>query len=76
MKFTAVFQPEEEGGYIAYIEEIPGVNTQGETLEEAKANLIDAFRLVIEERRRLAEEEISAYRTNGKNVIKEEIIFE
>ena len=76
MKFTAVFQPEDEGGYIAYIEEIPGVNTQGETVEEAKANLIDAFRLVIEERRKLAEEEISTYKTSGKKIIKEEIIFE
>ena len=76
MKFTAVYQPDEEGGYMTYIEEIAGVNTQGETLEEAKANLIDAFRLVIEERRRLAEEEISVYKTSGKNVIKEEIIFD
>ena len=76
MKFTAVFQPEEEGGYIAYIEEIPGVNTQGETLEEAKANLIDAFKLIVEERRKLAEEEISSYKASGKNIIKEDIIFE
>jgi len=33
--FTAVFEPAEEGGYLAYIPEIPGINTQGETLFEA-----------------------------------------
>lgn len=46
VKLTAVFEEAEEGGYIAYIEEIPGVNTQGETLEEAKENLADALELV------------------------------
>jgi predicted RNase H-like HicB family nuclease len=77
MKFTAVYQPDEEGGYIAYIEEIPGVNTQGDTLVEAKANLIDAFKMVIEERRKLAEEEITSYLSSGgKNIIREEIILE
>ena len=51
LKLTAVFAPDEEGGYIAYIEEIPGVNTQGETLDEAKANILDALNLVMETRR-------------------------
>ena len=36
LNITAVFEKAEEGGYIAYIEEIPGVNTQGETIQEAK----------------------------------------
>jgi hypothetical protein len=39
LNLTAVFEEAEEGGYIAYIVEIQGVNTQGETLEEAKENL-------------------------------------
>ncbi len=39
LNLTAVFEKAEEGGYIAYIEEIPGVNTQGETISEAKENL-------------------------------------
>lgn len=46
-KFIAVFEEAEEGGYIAYLEELPGINTQGETLEEAKANLKEAFSLVM-----------------------------
>jgi len=48
MKFTAVYEPVAEGGYVAWLEEMPGVQTQGETLEEAKANLLDAFRESLE----------------------------
>ena len=43
MKFTAVYEPVAEGGYVAWLEEMPGVQTQGETLAEAKENLLDAF---------------------------------
>ncbi len=48
---TAVFEPCEAGGYIAFIEEIPGINSQGETIEEAKENLADAINLMFLERR-------------------------
>ena len=48
---TAIFESCDEGGYIAYIEEIPGINSQGETIEEAKENLTDAINLMFEERR-------------------------
>lgn len=51
IEMTAIFEPCREGGFIAYIEEIPGINTQGETIEEAKENLIDAINLMFEERR-------------------------
>ncbi len=40
--------------YVAYIEEIPGVNTQGRTLAEARRNLKEALALVIEANRELA----------------------
>jgi len=64
---TAVF--EKVGNeYVAYIEEIPGVNTQGATLDEAKANLVEALELVLEVRREMAQEE-----QVGKIVVKEEI---
>lgn len=43
MKFTAVYEPVAEGGYVAWLEEMPGVQTQGETLAEAKENLLHAF---------------------------------
>ncbi len=46
---TAVFEPCKEGGFIAYIQEIDGINTQGETIEEAKENLADAVNLLFDE---------------------------
>lgn len=56
MNLTAVFIPAEEGGYTAFIEEIPGAITQGETVEEARENLADALRMVLECNRELARE--------------------
>lgn len=46
LTFTAVFAEDPEGGYSAYIEEIPGANTQGETIEGAKENLVEALQMV------------------------------
>ena len=51
IEMTAIFEPCDESGFIAYIEEIPGINSQGETIEEAKENLTDAINLMFEERR-------------------------
>ncbi|MGC1614055.1 MAG: type II toxin-antitoxin system HicB family antitoxin [Candidatus Acidiferrum sp.] len=52
-EFTSII--EKRGGwYVAYIEEIPGVNTQGRTLAEARRNLKEALTLVIEANRELA----------------------
>jgi len=45
MKLTAVYEPAAEGGYVCWLEEMPAVQTQGETMEEARANLQDAFQL-------------------------------
>lgn len=57
MAFTAVFQKVPEG-YIAFVEELSGSNTQGATLEEARENLREAVELVIEANRALAREEL------------------
>jgi predicted RNase H-like HicB family nuclease len=70
INLTAVFEEAEEGGYIAYIEEIPGVNTQGETLEEAKVNLADALEMVTDAYRELSEINIT-----GRKVIKEKLVL-
>jgi predicted RNase H-like HicB family nuclease len=56
-EFTAVFRRVPEG-YIAFVEELPGANTQGATLEEARENLREAVQLVLEANRSLAEEEL------------------
>lgn len=50
---TAVFE-KSEYGYIGYIEELPGANTQGKTLAETKQNLIEAVALVLQANRELA----------------------
>jgi len=65
MKLTAVFQKVPEG-YIGFAEELPGANTQGATLEEARANLEEAVELVLEANRLLAEESME-----GRPVIRE-----
>ncbi len=57
MTFTAVFRKFPEG-YAAFVEELPGANTQGKTLAEARKNLADAVHLVLETNRFLAEEEL------------------
>ena len=52
---TAVFQRVPEG-YIGFVEELPGANTQGDTLEETRADLEEAIQMVLEANRVLAEE--------------------
>jgi predicted RNase H-like HicB family nuclease len=59
MKFTAVFEPAKEGGYTCFVEEIPAAISQGETLSEARSNLLDALKLVLECQRDLAEKNLS-----------------
>lgn len=54
-QFTAVFRRVPEG-YIGFVEELPGANTQGATLEEARANLHEAVMLVLEANRELSQE--------------------
>ena len=65
IKFTAVYEevPKEEGGgYVAYVEELPGAITEGETLEEARENLRDAVELLLEANRALARENQAGHR--------------
>jgi predicted RNase H-like HicB family nuclease len=63
--WTAVYLAVPEG-YVAFVEELPGANTQGATLEEARANLQEAIALVLDANRTLAEESLG-----GREAIKE-----
>ena len=65
MKLTAVFQ-KVEGGFVGFVEELPGANTQGRTLAEVRKNLPEAVELVLEANRQLAEETLV-----GQNAIRE-----
>lgn len=57
-QFTAVYEKHGKW-YVGYVEEIPGVNTQGKTLAEAKKNLREALILILETNRQLAHREHS-----------------
>jgi predicted RNase H-like HicB family nuclease len=69
MQLTAVFRKVPEG-YIGFVEELPGANTQGVSLEEARANLSEAVGLVLDANRALSEESIK-----GQDVIREPLIL-
>lgn len=69
MKLTAVFMKVPEG-YAAFVEELPGANTQGATIDEARDNLKEAVLLVLEANRELSKEAIQ-----GAEVIREDFIF-
>jgi predicted RNase H-like HicB family nuclease len=66
---TAVFMKVPEG-YIAFVEELPGANTQGETLDEARENLREAVAMVLDANRVTAEESIK-----GAEVIREAFVL-
>ena len=67
-RFTAMFEQHEDW-CVGYVEELPGANTQGRTLDETRDNLKEAVRLVIEANRELARREAA-----GRAVIREELI--
>jgi predicted RNase H-like HicB family nuclease len=65
MKLTAVFMPVPEG-YVAFVEELPGANTQGATLDETRENLKEAVQMVLDANRELAAKSVV-----GKEVTRE-----
>ena len=65
LNLTTAFRKFPEG-YAAFVEELPGANTQGATLAEARANLAEAVAMVLAANRELAEEELG-----GQDVIRE-----
>jgi predicted RNase H-like HicB family nuclease len=67
--FTAVYMKVREG-YVAFVEELPGPNTQGETLEEARANLEEAVTMLLDANRELSEQSLE-----GAQVIRETLIL-
>lgn len=67
MQLTAIYLKVPEG-YVGFVEELPGANTQGETLEEARINLQEAVQLVLEANRLLAEETLI-----GRDFIREQM---
>ena len=58
-ELTIIFEPCEEGGYTAFIPEVPGAISEGETIEEAREMVLDALRELTAYRRKAALEEVS-----------------
>jgi predicted RNase H-like HicB family nuclease len=69
IQLTAVYQKVHEV-YIAFVEELPGANTQGQTLEEARSNLLEAVEMVLDANRVLVEESLQ-----GVNVLREPLLI-
>lgn len=67
-KFTAVFEKDGDW-WIGHVEELPGANTQGKTLDEARKNLREAVIMVIEAYRQITQES-----AQGKEVIREDLM--
>ena len=71
LTLTAIFEevpPSDGGGYTAYVEELPGAISEGDTLEEARENLRDAIELLLE-----ANRELTGKAQVGKKIIREKI---
>ncbi|MDB5130692.1 MAG: hypothetical protein JWR02_441 [Mucilaginibacter sp.] len=68
MKFTAIIEQGESGWFVGQIEEVPAAISQGESIEELKANLLDALKLILDTNKELTEKEYL-----GKQVIIEEL---
>ena len=70
LELTAVFEAVPEGGYFASVMELPGADTQGDSLDEARENLREAVMLVLEANRVLVEERLA-----GLKFIEEPLII-
>jgi predicted RNase H-like HicB family nuclease len=66
---TLVFEPADEGGYSAYVAEVPGANSQGETIDEAKQMVLEALHELLEYRR------VKAHRHSGKGTVYEQVVL-
>ena len=70
MKLTAIIEKSTDGWYVGQIEEFPAALSQGKTIEELKANLLEALELLLE-----ANKESTLKQYRGKKVIREELII-
>lgn len=70
MQLTAIIEKSEDGWYVGQVEEMPAAISQGKTIEELKANLSDAVKLLMDTNRELTEKEYE-----GKNVTKEQLFI-
>ena len=65
-RFTAILK-KMDWGYVGYVAELPGANTQGKTIEETRSNLKEAILMTLEANRE------RAFASIDENAIREEI---
>jgi len=65
-QYSAVFKKHGKM-WMGYVEELPGANTQGATLDEARENLKEAVQLILQANRALCR------RTGGRNIVREKL---
>jgi predicted RNase H-like HicB family nuclease len=68
---TTIYEEAEEGGYIGYVAELPGANTQGETLDEVRENLAEAIQLILEANREQFEKQLPP----GSKITREQLVL-
>lgn len=71
LTLTTIFEEAEEGGFIGYVAELPGANTQGETLEETRENLVEAIQLILDANREEFERQIPP----GSKLTREQLVL-
>ena len=71
LKLTAIYEEAEEGGYVGYIAELPGANTQGETMDEVRENLLEAVQMILDANRDESERRLA----KDKKVTRESLIL-
>ncbi|MCP4460113.1 MAG: type II toxin-antitoxin system HicB family antitoxin [Cytophagales bacterium] len=70
MKLTAIIEKSEDGWYVGQVEELPTAISQGKTIDELKANLLEAFQLIME-----ANKEETELDYKDKDVIREKLVI-
>jgi predicted RNase H-like HicB family nuclease len=71
LPLSTIFEEAEEGGFIGYVAELPGANTQGETLEETRENLVEAIQLILEANREHFEKQLPP----GSKLTREQLVL-
>jgi len=71
LTLTTIFEEADEGGYIGYVAELPGANTQGETLDEVRESLAEAIQLILEANREQFERQLPP----GSKVTREQLVL-
>jgi predicted RNase H-like HicB family nuclease len=71
LTLTTIYEEADEGGYIGYVAELPGANTQGETIDEVRENLREAIQLILEANREEFERQLSP----GSKITREQLIL-